>query len=187
MWQAGSAVLAVAAAAILYAFSRAQKTRRGRKSADPAGDFRPCVGYTKLDGMASLSLLLRNQSSEYVWVEQVEILLTELKAEDQTAEATARGVQSVRQRVSPGDTIPISLARVIYNAAGDPQRKYSAVLSSNLRFRIGDAWMARTLESYKIRMMGLTAVGVSKCSGSSAGPTVPIAGETPAQVEAQPK
>ena len=47
--------------------------------------FRPHIGFTELDGMASLSLLLENGSEEDVWAEEIEIFLSDLVAEQQTA------------------------------------------------------------------------------------------------------
>jgi hypothetical protein len=112
--------------------------------------------------MASLSLLLANESETHVWAEEIEIVLSGLSAEQQTAAPTCQGIQKIRQMVGSQDTLPISLAEVIYKAAGEPQRKYSCVLSSVLRFRVGEERLERPLENYKIRMIGLTAEGITR-------------------------
>ena len=112
--------------------------------------------------MASLSLLLENRSSEYVWAEEIEIFLSGLTAQDQTAEPSFREVQKIRQMVRSGDTLPISLCEVIYKAAGDPQRKYSCVMSSVLRYRIGEQQLEKNLETCSVKMMGLTASSVHR-------------------------
>jgi hypothetical protein len=138
---------------------------RGRKVPDPmdkGGGFRPRIGFTRLDGMASLSLLLANGSKTNVWAEEIEIFLSGLSADEQTAKPSSHEIQKIRQIVSPRDTVPISLSEVIYKAAGDPQRKYSCVLSSVLRYRIGEERLEKKMENYRIQMIGLTASGVHR-------------------------
>ena len=131
-------------------------------SKDGSEGFRPKIGFTRLDGMASLSLLLSNGSDANIWVEEIEIFLSGLAANEQTAEPSCHEILKVRQMVLPKDVLPISLVGVIYKAAGDPQRDYSCVLSSMLRFRIGEKSFEKPLQNYRIRMIGLTASGVSK-------------------------
>ena len=138
---------------------------RRRNRADPTAKskgFRPRIGFTRLDGMASISLLLANKSKNYVWAEEIEIFLSGLIAEEQTAEPSCHEIQKIRQMIAPGDLLPISLAGAIYKAAGDPQRKYSCVLSSVLRYRIDKEWGENTMENYKVRMIGLTASGIHR-------------------------
>jgi len=124
---------------------------------DKSAGFRPRIGFTQLDGMESISLLLANGSNINIWAEEIEILLSALAAEAQTSEPSCRGILNIRQMVGPGDTVPVSLAGVIYKAAGDPQRKYSCVLSSVLRYRIGEEQLEKKMENCRIRMIGLTA------------------------------
>ncbi len=143
----------------------AMRLRRRRNSAEAnvrGSGFRPNIGFTRLDGMESLSLLLDNRSREFVWAEEIEIFLSGLRAEQQTAEPSFHEVQKIRQTVRGGDMLPISLAQVIYKAAGDPQRKYSCVLSSLLHFRIGEEWFEKNLENYKIQMIGLKASKIQR-------------------------
>jgi len=139
----------------------------GTDSLDRSSGFRPCIGFTRLDGMKSLSLLLPNETQTHVWAEEIEIFLTELVADDQTADPSFHGTQKIRQMIPPGDLLPISLAEVIYKAAGDPQRKHSSILSSVVRYRIGEKWFEKNLETYRIQMNGLTASGVQKVRRSA--------------------
>jgi hypothetical protein len=97
-----------------------------------------------------------------VWAEEVEIFLTDLKAEAQTSEASLNQTQKIRQAIAPGDLLPISLAEIIYKAAGAPQRKHSSILSSVVRYRIGQQWIEKRLDSYRIQMNGLTASRATK-------------------------
>jgi hypothetical protein len=143
----------------------ALRTWRKRNSAnlrDKRDGFRPGIGFTRLDGMASLSLLLDNRSKNYVWAEEIEIFLTDLVANDQTTDATFRQTQKIRQMVRRGDMLPISLCEAIYKAAGDPQRKYSCVMSSVLRYKIGEEKFEMKMDNFRVNMMGLTAASVHR-------------------------
>jgi hypothetical protein len=64
--------------------------------------------------------------------------------------------------VGPRDLLPISLVETIYNAAGRPQRNYSFVLSSVVRFRVGEKWFEEQLPAYRIKMLGLTVGGLRR-------------------------
>jgi hypothetical protein len=152
-------VIAVIAA---YVAVRVWQLRNGVDPGNRGNGFRPRIGFTRLDGMESLSLLLDNRSQGFVWAEEIEVFLTGLSADQQTAEPTCHGVQKIRQMVRGGDLLPISLAQVIYNAAGDPQRKYTCVLSSVLHYRTGEEWFEKNMENYRIRMTGLKASGIDR-------------------------
>ena|SRR5579863_2464608 len=158
--------LLVFAIALGYTVLRIWRRRNGPDPMDRSAGFRPRLGFTRLDGMASLSLLLANESKKDVWAEEIEISLSGLSAEEQTAESTCHEIQTIRQMVRSGDMLPISLCEAIYKAAGDPQRKYSCVLSSVLRYRIGEEWLEKNMENYRIRMIGLTASGIARARES---------------------
>ncbi len=157
-----AAFLLVFAIAVGYTALRLWRRRNGPDPMDRSDGFRPRIGFTRLDGMASLSLLLANRSKKYVWAEEIEIFLSGLSADDQTANPSCHEIQKIRQMVGQGDTLPISLSEVIYKAAGDPQRKYSCVLSSVLRYRIGEEQFEKKMENYRLRMIGLTASGIQR-------------------------
>jgi hypothetical protein len=150
------------AAALGYITLRYWRRRSVVDPMDRSAGFRPSIGFSRLDGMESLSLLLENKSRKNVWVEEIEIFLSALSAEDQTAAASLHEIHKIRQMVPADDLLPISLAGAIYKAAGDPQRNYSCVLSSLLRFRIGEEPFERKMENYRVRMLGLTASGVQR-------------------------
>ena len=154
--------LLVFAIALGYVALRAWRRRNGSDPTDRSAGFRPRLGFTRLDGMASLSLLLANESKKYVWAEEIEIFLSRLSAEEQTAQPSFHEIQKIRQMIIPGDTSPISISEVIYKAAGDPQRKYSCVLSSILRYRIGEEQFEKKMENYRLQMLGLTASGIQR-------------------------
>jgi hypothetical protein len=154
--------LLVFAVAMGYTMLLVWRQWNGGDATDKNRGFRPQIGFTRLDGMVSLSLLLENESDSYVWVEEIEIFLSRLSAEEQATEASCRRIQKIRQMVHSDDLLPISLCEVIYKAAGDPQRRYSCVMSSVLRYRIGEEWFEKKLENYRVRMMGLTVSGIHR-------------------------
>jgi len=141
---------------------RLWRRTKNQTVADPFSGFHPDIGFTRLDGMVSLSLLLENDSDERVWAEEIELYLSRLKAEDQATEPSHHGIQPIRQVVRPGDLLPISLCAAIYKAAGEPQRNYTCVLSSVLRYRIGDKRFEQKLENYNLRMLGLRAFRIHR-------------------------
>jgi hypothetical protein len=126
---------------------------------DTGVDFRPTIGFTRLDGWASLALLLENKSDGNVWAEEIEIVLTDLTAKDQTSEASCREIQKIHQAVRPLDMLPISLVGTIYKAAGNPQRRYSCVMSSIVRYSADNESFEVPMPPYRLRMAGLTVIG----------------------------
>jgi hypothetical protein len=158
----GSTFLLVLAMALGYTVLRFWRRRNGPDPTDRSAGFHPRIGFSRLDGMASLSLLLANGSEKSVWAEEIEIFLSGLSAEEQTAKPSCHEIQKIRQMVPSGDTLPLSLSEVVYKAAGDPQRKYSCVFSSVLRYRIGEERFEKKMENYRVRMLGLTASGIDR-------------------------
>ena len=148
--------------ALGYTALRIWRQKKSSVQNDKHHGFRPRIGFSRLDGMESLSLLLENGIHQHVWAEEIEIFLTDLVANNQTADPTLRGTKKIRQMVAHGDTLPISLAEVIYKAAGEPQRKYSSVLFSKLRYRVGEEWFEKELEACSIQMLGLTVSDVRR-------------------------
>jgi hypothetical protein len=136
---------------------------RGKSGAGKRGNglnFFPSIGFAWQDGFKSVALLLANKSEVHVWTEEVEVTLTELAADQQTSEASCREVHKISQLVSPRDLLPISMVETIYNAAGRPQRKYSCVLSSVVRYKVGEKWFEEQLPAYRVKMIGLTVAGI---------------------------
>jgi hypothetical protein len=141
-----------------YVALRTWLRNRNQGDDDPGIDFCPAIGFTRLDGWASLAVLLSNKSDENVWTEEIEIALADISATDQTAEASGHAVQKIRQTVQPHDMLPVSLVESIYKAAGKPQRRYSCVMSSMVRYRVGEKWYEKPMQPYKLKMAGLTII-----------------------------
>jgi hypothetical protein len=148
----------VGIAALVYFAVRIWTYKSDGSAKDTGVDFRPSIGFTHMDGWASLALLMVNKSERNVWVEEIEIVLTNLIADDQTSEATYREIQKIRQAVQPRDMLPVSLMETIYGAAGKPQTTYSCVMSTVLRYRVGEKWFERPLQPYRLKLAGLTVV-----------------------------
>jgi hypothetical protein len=146
------------AGALAYFTYRILRRKRGLGTTETGVDFRPSIGFTRLDGWSSLALLSENKSDRNVWVEEIEIVLTELIANEQTSNATCHEIQKIHQTVRPLDTLPISLVETIYKAAGGPQRRYSCVMSAIVRYRAGEEWFEKPMQPYKLKMAGLTVV-----------------------------
>jgi hypothetical protein len=154
--------LLVFSIAIAYLALRHWFSAPGSVPIDGISGFDAQVGFTMLDGMQSISLLLENESTAHVWVEEIEISLTDLAANAQTVESSCHEVLKILQVVGAQDALPISLAGLIYKAAGGPQREYSCTLAARLRFRIGENRFERDLGSYRVGMVGLTASGIRR-------------------------
>jgi hypothetical protein len=143
---------------LAYFAMQTWRRRRNRGARHTGVDFRPSIGFTRLDGWASLALLLRNDSDRNVWAEEIEIVLTDLIVNDQTCEASGHEVQKIHQAIQPVDMLPISLMETIYKAAGKPQRNYSCLMSAIVRYRVGEKWFEKPMPPYRLRMAGLTVV-----------------------------
>jgi hypothetical protein len=141
---------------------RIWRRRRNHAARDTGVDFRPSIGFTRLDGWASLALLMLNKSESNVWAEEIEIVLTDLFANDQASEASCHEVQKIHQTIRPLDMLPVSLVETIYKAAGEPQRKYSCVMSAIIRYRVDEDWFEKPMQPYRLRMAGITVVGIRR-------------------------
>ncbi len=155
-------ILLLPAGAFVYVALRIRRSMSGRGKQPSGVDFRPSIGFARQDGFKSIALLLTNKSRTHVWTEEIEIALTDLSADQQTSEATCHEIHKIRQTVTPQDLLPISLVETIYMAAGRPQRKYSCVMSSVVRFRVAEKWFEEPMPAFRLRMIGLTVAGIRR-------------------------
>jgi hypothetical protein len=154
--------LLLLAGVLIYMLLRAWLGRENSRKRRDGIDFRPSIGFAMQDGFKSVALILDNKARVPVWTEEIEIALTNLVAQQQTSEATCHQTHKIRQTVSPQDLLPISLVETIYLAAGKPQRKYSCILSSLVRYRVGEKWFEETMPAYRLKMIGLTVAGIRR-------------------------
>lgn len=78
-------ILVVLAAALGFAaiLFRLWRRRVPESLEGDRSEVRPQIGFSDLDGMVSIALLLSNQSNEFIWAEEILIFLTDLRADDQ--------------------------------------------------------------------------------------------------------
>ena len=157
-----AAILLVLAGALVYMLIRFRREQANSARRRNGVDFRAGIGFALQDGFKSVALLLDNKSRAQVWTEEIEIALTELTANQQTAEATCHETHRIRQTVGSHDLLPISLVETIYLAAGKPQRKYSCVMSSLVRYRVSEKWFEERMPDYRLKMIGLTVDGIRR-------------------------
>jgi hypothetical protein len=142
-------------------FWKGRLFRWWRKAGSESGHieirFDPQLKINRYEGGGSLDLLLVNDAEITVWVEEARIVLTDLDANWQTSIPTGQAKHEIRQNVRASESLELSLAGAIYDAAGRPQGTYSCLIFSDVRFRVGDDWFNKTLDTYKVEMTGLKA------------------------------
>ena len=141
---------------------RWRKTKSKPSPADSQTDFSALLRIFRQDGWVYLELLLINLSEVPVWVEHATIVLSELEANWQTSISTGQAKHPIRQNVGPDDTLRVSLAGAIYDAAGRPQGKYSSLVITTVRYRVGDKWFNQTLDVYRVEMGALTVFSLRR-------------------------
>ena len=133
-----------------------QKNRPG--STPPPVKFEPQLLITREDTWTYLVLQLGNRSNRTVWVEEASIVLADLDADMQTEVPTGQARNQILQNVGPNETLSVSLARAIYDAAGRPQGTYSCLALTNVRFRVFNEWRNAQLETCRVEMTALTVL-----------------------------
>ena len=133
-----------------------QKNKANSKSAQIK--FAPELKITHNDGWVQLELQLVNRSSWTVWVQEATAILIDLDAESQTEISTGEATLKILQNIRPNETLSVSLARTIYDAAGRPQGTYSCLVLTNVRYHIFDEWCNAQLHTYRVEMAALTVV-----------------------------
>ena len=147
------------AGALFYFAFRIWRGKANRTSS-LGTDFHPSIGFARQDAFKSIAILLFNKSDDAVWTEEIEIVLTELVANQQAATPSCHEVLKIRQAVPAHDMLPVSLVETIYNAAGRPQLRYTCVMSSMVRYRVDEEWFEEPMKIYRLKMAGLTVSGV---------------------------
>jgi hypothetical protein len=137
-----------------------QKNRAESKSAQIK--FAPQLMFSRKDGWNYLELLLVNRSSWTVWVEEANIVLADLRAKWQTTAPAGEARYQILQNVGPNETLGVSLAVSIYNAAGRPQGRYSCLVLTTVRYSVFDEWCDVKLETSRVDMAGYTALDLSR-------------------------
>ena len=114
------------------------------------------------DGGVSLDLLLVNDASMTVWVEEATVVLTDLDANWQTSIPTGQARHEIRQNVRANESLGLSLAGAIYDAAGRPQGRYSCLVYIEVHYRFDDEWFSKGLDTHRVEMGALTVHGLHR-------------------------
>lgn len=122
--------------------------------------FGPKLVIRREKGWGYLELLLVNRSHWTVWVEEATVVLANLNALGQFEVAPEQARHEIRQNVQADDTLSVSLAVAIYNAAGRPQGPYSCLVRTDVRYRVHDKWCSAQLETCHVEMAGLVPLRV---------------------------
>jgi len=101
-------------------FRRWRKTKSEPGPADSLTNLSALLRIFRQDGWVYLELLLINRSEVTVWVEQATIVLSEREANWQTSISIGQAKHPILQNIGPDDTLRVSLAGAIYDAAGRP-------------------------------------------------------------------
>jgi hypothetical protein len=125
--------------------------------------FQPRLEIVREDGWADLSLSLVNQSSFTVWIEHVNIALADLNAKHQTSTPIEHFKQQILQYVGAKETLCVSVANAVYDAAGRPQGPYTSLLLANVRYSVFDEWCDIRAATCRIKM---AAINVTDLHGA---------------------
>jgi hypothetical protein len=135
--------------------------RKSQPGRDPASaGFSARLRVVHDEGWVSLELLLINRSDAAIWVEDATVALSDLVANWQTANPAGQAKHKILQNVGLLDTLRVSLAGAIYDAAGRPQDAYSCLVHTVVHYRFFDEWYRAELESCRIAMAALTVLNI---------------------------
>jgi hypothetical protein len=110
------------------------------------------------DGWHNLCLSLVNQSSFMVWIEHASIALADVNAKHQTATPTGSITQQILRYVGAKETLQVSVANAVYDAAGRPQGPYTCLLLANVRYCVFDEWCEAAAGTCRIAMTAINVI-----------------------------
>jgi len=137
-------------------FRRWRKTKSEPSPPDSRTNFSALLRIFRQDGWVYLELLLINRSDVTIWVKEATVVLSELKANWQTTTSSGQVKHDILQNIGPDDTLRVSIARDIYDAAGRPQGNYSCLVSIKVCYRLDNEWFIQKLDTYRVEMAALT-------------------------------
>ena len=86
-------------------------------------DLCPAVRITSFDGWQALEPQLVNRSDVKVWVEEANLVITDLEANFQTALATGQHIHKIRQSIIPDECLSMSLTGSLVSVLSEPCRR----------------------------------------------------------------
>jgi hypothetical protein len=95
-----------------------------------------------------------------VWIEHASIELADVDATLQASIPTGPITQEILQYVQAKETLDVSVANAVYDAAGRPQGPYSCLLTANVRYCVFDEWCDARAATCRIAMAAINAVAL---------------------------
>ena len=120
------------------------------------------LSINRANGRVSLELFLANHVARTVWVEEAKVVLTGLDTSWQTSIPPGQAKREIRQHVRAHESLELSVAQAIYDAAGKPQGSYSCLICIDVRYRVGEQWFHKALDTFKVQMAGLKPRGLRR-------------------------
>jgi hypothetical protein len=145
-------ILSITAVVLAYRFRR--RNDRGPVQIK----IRPDIRSGQFDGWATLQLEAINRSDLKIWLEDAEFLIGDLDANYQTALPSNRKVHSIKQAIQPRESLTLSIASTLYEAAGKPQGNFSFEFVGNVRYRLGQRWQEIRTDHHRIEMAALSVL-----------------------------
>jgi hypothetical protein len=96
-----------------------------------------------------------------IWVEDASVVLTHLDAKLQSAATPGSVTQQVLQYIQPKESLNVSLANAVYDAAGRPQGPYTGLLQANVRYCVFDEWSEAATADCRIAMAAINAIDLN--------------------------
>jgi hypothetical protein len=134
--------------------------RTPRTSGDPEVDLKSQLACKRFPGF--LNLVLENRSRMKLWVVDVTIEFSELRAQYQTCAPTRNQTVKIRQVIEPREGLRTSCIEVFYNGAGRPQEEYAFVVSARTRYRAHGDLFEQVLRPCRVRMIALSPLAARR-------------------------
>jgi hypothetical protein len=123
-------------------------------------DVKPKLEITENNVWASLNLLLVNRSDIPIWAEQATVVLADCDTTLRISIATTQALHIICQLIRPQMTLTMSLAKAVYEAAGNSQGTYARIIKTTIRLRSGDRWYERVAQQRRLEMRALVPVSL---------------------------
>src|SRR5258708_39725405 len=99
-----------------------------------------------------------SQYNSTIWLEEANILISELHENFQTALPINQKTYQIRQAIPPHESLSLSIGPTLYEAAGSPQGYYSFRFIGNVHYRIDQRMAAEKIPRHWIEMAALSVL-----------------------------
>lgn len=149
--------LIVIVVAILSIVWLALKVWRDNRGLDSEVNLKADLHVSKDQGWTFFNLLLVNGCRMNVAVVDATFTISGLVAQFQASPAATETTFKIRRIVKPGAALGVDLVEHFYNAAGRPQRSYTFVVATTVRYRARGKVVEQALPLYRVKMFALSA------------------------------